>query len=97
MRLDSNDYSVHPAAVGRRIEVTAGLARVQVLCEGQVVAGHRRSWAWQQSISDPARVAAARAVRRDRITALRRPAEPGVQIRALSDYDTALGVDGGVA
>jgi transposase len=97
VRLDSNDYSVHPAAIGRRIEVAADLARVRVLCEGQVVADHRRSWAWHQSISDPAHVAAARAMRRDRVTALRRPAEPEVQIRVLADYDAALGTDGGVA
>jgi transposase len=97
VRLDSNDYSVHPGVIGRRIEVTAGLARVRVLCEGQVVADHQRSWAWHQSISDPAHVAAARAMRRDRVTALRRPPEPEVQIRALADYDAALGADGGVA
>jgi transposase len=97
VRLDSNDYSVHPGVIGRRIEVTADLARVRVLCEGQVVADHQRSWAWHQSISDPAHVAAARAMRRNRVTALRRPPEPEVQIRALADYDAALGVDGGVA
>jgi transposase len=97
VRLDSNDYSVHPVVIGRRIEVTADLVRVRVLCEGQAVADHPRSWAWHQSISDPAHVAAARAMRRDRVTALRRPPEPEVQIRALADYDTALGLDGGVA
>jgi len=98
VRLDANDYSVHPAAIGRRIEVTADLARVRVLCDGQAVADHQRSWSWHQSISDPAHLAAARAMRRDRVTALRRPPEPDdVQIRALADYDTALGVDGGVA
>jgi hypothetical protein len=42
-------------------------------------------------------VAAARALRRQRVTALRRPPEPEVQIRSLADYDAALGVDGGVA
>jgi hypothetical protein len=97
VRLDSNDYSVHPAAIGRRIEVTADLAQVRVLCDGQAVADHQRIWAWHQSISDPAHVAAARALRRQRVTALRRAPEPEVQIRALADYDAALGVDGGVA
>jgi transposase len=97
IRLDSNDYSVHPAAIGRRIEVSADLARVRVACDGQTVADHQRSWAWHQSISDPAHVAAARAMRRQRVTALRRPCEPEVEIRSLADYDTALGLDGGVA
>ena len=97
VRVDSNDYSVHPAVIGRRIEVTADLARVRVTCDGQVVADHQRIWAWHQSISDPAHVAAARALRRQHVTALRRPPEPEVEIRALADYDTALGLDGGVA
>jgi transposase len=97
IRLDSNDYSVHPAVIGRRIEVSADLARVRVACEGQVVADHQRIWAWHQSISDPAHVAAARAMRRQRVSALRRPPEPDVEIRALTDYDAALGVDRGVA
>jgi hypothetical protein len=66
IRLYSHDYSVHPAAIGRRIEVSADLARVRVLCDGQVAAYHQRSWAWHQSISDPAHVAAARAMRRVR-------------------------------
>ena len=42
LRLDSNDYSVHPAVIGRRVEVTAGLDRVRVACEGKVVADHER-------------------------------------------------------
>jgi transposase len=97
VRLDSNDYSVHPAVIGRRIEVTADLARVRVFCEGRLVADHERLWAWHQSITDPAHLAAARAMRRERVTALRAAPEPDVEIRALADYDTALGVDGGAA
>ena len=85
VRLDSNDYSVHPAVIGRRIEVMADLARVRAFCDGQVVADHERAWAWHQSISDPGHIAAARAMRRDRDTALHRPPEPEVQIRALAD------------
>jgi transposase len=94
IRLDSNDYSVHPAVIGRRIEVTADLARVRVTCEGQIVADHERIWAWHQTVTDPAHLAAAKALRRDRITIIRSPAETDVQIRALADYDAALGLDG---
>jgi transposase len=97
VRLDANDYSVHPAAIGRRIQVSADLARVRAHCEGQVVADHERAWAWHQSISDPAHLAAARALRRQHVTALRPTREPDVQIRCLADYDTALGTGGGVA
>ncbi|QHG85474.1 IS21 family transposase (plasmid) [Rhodococcus rhodochrous] len=93
IRLDANDYSVHPAVIGRRIEVAADLARVQIRCEGTVVADHTRAWAKHQTISDPEHVKAAAALRRDRMSVVHRPAETEVQIRALSDYDTALGID----
>jgi transposase len=98
IRLDSNDYSVHPAAIGRRIEVAADLERVKAFCEGKLVADHERIWAWHQTISDPEHVAAARLLRRERVGTLRpvQP-EPDVQIRCLDDYDTAPGLDGGVA
>ena len=97
IRLDSNDYSVHPAVIGRRIEVIADLHRVRVFCDGRVVADHERAWAKHQSISDPEHVAAAKLLRRDRIGLVRPAPEPEVEIRCLADYDTALGVDGGVA
>jgi len=100
VRLDSNDYSVHPSVIGRRIEVIADLERVRALCEGRVVADHERLWAWHQTISDPDHVAAARMLRRERVAVLRPVAEPDVEQRPLSDYDTALGLndlDGGVA
>jgi transposase len=53
VRLDANDYSVHPAAVGRRVEVRADLDRVRVGCEGRLVADHERCWARHQTIADP--------------------------------------------
>ena len=92
IRLDSNDYSVHPAVIGRRIEVIGGLDRVRVLCDGRVVADHQRIWARHQTITDPQHAAAARALRRDRLEIVR-PREADVQIRCLADYDAALGLD----
>jgi transposase len=94
IRLDSNDYSVHPAVIGRRIEVTADLDRVKVACQGRVVADHERAWAWHQTLSDPEHVEAARLLRRERIAIVRPPREAEVQIRCLADYDTALGTGG---
>jgi transposase len=95
VRLDSNDYSVHPGVIGRRIEVVADLDRVKVLCDGKTVADHARVWAWHQTITDPDHLEAAKVLRRTRVGALRpvRDAEPAVELRALSDYDTALGID----
>jgi transposase len=94
IRLDSNDYSVHPSVIGRRVEVIADLTRVRVLCDGRVVADHERIWAWHQTISDPNHVAVARALRRQRVGVLRPVEQLDVEQRALSDYDTALGIDG---
>ena len=93
VRLDGNDYSVHPAVIGRRIEIVADLTRVRMFCGGRTVADHERLWARHQSISDPEHVAAAKSLRSERLQVLRR-AEPEVEVRCLADYDTALGLDG---
>jgi transposase len=99
VRLDSNDYSVHPAVIGRRVEVVADLARVRVLCAGQVAADHERAWAWHQTITDPEHHAAAKALRRQRVGVLRPAAAPEVEQRSLAVYDAVLGTgaDGGAA
>jgi len=97
VRLDSTDYSVDPAVIGRRIEVIADLDRVRAFCDGRVAADHERVWARHQTLTDPAHWAAAQALRRQRLTMIRPPAEPEVQIRCLADYDDALGLDGGIA
>jgi transposase len=94
IRLGSNDYSVHPAVIGRRIEVIADLARVRVVCDGKLVADHDRIWARHQTISDPEHVAAAKVLRRNRIGLMRPVPEPEVEQRRLADYDTALGLTG---
>jgi transposase len=93
VRLDGNDYSVHPAVIGRRVEVVADLHRVRVLCDGRVVADHERVWAKHQTISAVEHVTAAKALRAARIGLLRpTPSAEEVEIRSLSDYDTALGL-----
>ncbi len=91
VRLDGNDYSVHPSVIGRRIEVVADLDRVRAFCDGRLVADHVRVWARHQSLSDPDHVVAAKRLRLDRIGRLRPAPEPEVEIRCLADYDTALG------
>jgi hypothetical protein len=91
VRLHANDYSVHPGAIGRIVEVSADLERVKVSCEGRVVADHARSWAHHQSITDPEHVRAAEKLRRDRAAFKPRPGDAEVEIRALSDYDRLSG------
>src|SRR5262249_31024521 len=68
LRLDSNDYSVDPAVIGRRIEVVAGLDRVRAFCDGKLAADHERVWARHQTLTDPAHWAAAQALRRQRLS-----------------------------
>lgn len=45
VRLDANDYSVDPAAVGRRVEMVADLDRVRAFYQGRPVAVHEPCWA----------------------------------------------------
>ena len=96
VRLDGNDYSVHPSVIGRRIQVVADLDRVRGYCDGRVVADHPRIWAKHQSLTLPEHDAAAKQLRRERIGLLRPVPVPDseVEIRRLDDYDTALGLDG---
>jgi transposase len=95
VRLDANDYSVHPAAVGRRVEVLADLGRVRVHCDGRLVADHERCWARHQTLSDPDHLRAAKALRAEHRIGRDAPAE--VELRCLADYDRLLGLDEGVA
>jgi transposase len=93
VRVDSNDYSVHPAVVGRRVEVVADLDVVRVSCAGQVVACHQRCWADHQTITDPDHAQAAIVARQARRVAGLRPADTPVEHRDLADYDRILELD----
>jgi transposase len=97
VRVDSNDYSVAPEVIGRRIEVVTDLDRVRAFCDGRLVADHARVWARHQTITDPAHRDAAVRLRRERLTVVRAVSEPQVQIRHLGDYDNALGLTDGIA
>jgi transposase len=95
VRLDGNDYSVDPAVIGRRVEVTADLHRVRVLCDGRVAADHERCWARHQTISDPAHLEAAKALRAvRRLAVVPGPRDAEVEQRDLSVYDRLSGGQG---
>jgi transposase len=100
VRVASSDYSVHPAAIGRQVDVHADLDQVSVTCDGRLVASHQRCWASRQTITDPAHRTAASALRRDYrhlAAAGRGPGDLEVEERSLGDYDALLGTGGEVA
>ncbi|NCT89752.1 IS21 family transposase [Cellulomonas sp. APG4] len=92
VRLDSNDYSVDPVAVGRKVIVAADLEQVTVRLGSKVVAAHERCWARQQTITEPAHRAAARALAH---AAAHQPPTTPVEVveqRDLSTYDAVFGL-----
>ena len=97
VRIDSNDYSVDPGVIGRFVDVTADLTRVEVRHEGRLVAAHDRVWARGMTITDPAHVAAAK-VLREQFQRPRPAPDPHTElVRDLADYDRAFGlIDGPV-
>jgi hypothetical protein len=98
VRVDTNDYSVDPTAIGRLVDVTADLERVRVRLEGRVVADHARVWARGTTVCDPVHRDAARLLREQ----FRQPKPSTISddlVRDLADYDRAFGLtsDGAVA
>jgi transposase len=91
VRVDTNDYSVDPTAIGRQVTVTADLDRVQVRLGGHTVADHARVWARHMTVTDPAHVAIAHVLREQ--FARPRPHDDELA-RDLADYDRAFGIDG---
>ena len=100
VRVDSNDYSVHPGVIGRRVEIVTDLDRVQAWCEGRLVADHPRSWMRHQTFTDPVHAAAAKTLRREHralacLTGRPTETEPQrleVEQRSLTDYDELFGL-----
>lgn len=85
VRVDTNDYSVNPRFVGRRVEVTVTLDQVVVMCEGTEVARHRRCLAKHQSILSGEHARILRQIRAEaaEVTAV----EVVVEERDLGVYD----------
>jgi transposase len=85
VRVDTCDYSLDPALVGRRVEVRVGQRQITgvVLDTGELAAAHRRSFARHRTITDPAHARALSAGCRGR-------AEPEVQRRPLARYDALI-------
>lgn len=92
VRVAGNDYSVDPHAIGQLVDVTTTLAQVTVSRAGRLLAAHDRCWAARQTVTDPAHVATAAALRQQ-FQAGPPPLEGDQLVRDLADYDRAFGVD----
>jgi transposase len=87
VRVLSSDYSVHPRAIGRRVDVRADLDEVTVTCAGELVGRHRRSLVAHHVLTDPAHVIARANLRDERRGLDASGPEPEVEIRDLAMYD----------
>ncbi len=90
VRVGTCDYSVHPRAIGRRVEVRMDLEEVVIACGTDEVGRHLRSWARHRTITDVDHERA-RVVMRAVAAALAQD-DGEVEIRDLSVYDRATGV-----
>ena len=84
LRVDTNDYSLDPVLVGRRVEARVSQREVLAVAldTGELACRHQRSFAKHRMI---VALDHARALR-----AGRRPAEPAVEVRPLDVYDQLI-------
>lgn len=97
VRYGTCDYSVHPRAIGRRIQVRADLEWVTASLDGEEVARHRRCLVAHQTLTDPVHGRARREMKERQERQATPPAEIEVQERDLATYDEVLGVQVEVA
>jgi len=84
LRLDTNDYSLDPGLVGRRVEVRVGQREVLAVAldTSELACRHQRSFAKHRTITDLAHARTLRAGRAD--------VEPVVEVRPLERYDQLI-------
>jgi len=85
VRVDSNDYSLDPRLVGRRIELRVSQREVLAVAldSGELACRHRRSFARHRTITAFEHARALRELRGG-------PAEPEVEQRPLARYDALI-------
>ncbi len=89
VRHHTNDYSVHPKAVGRRVHVHVDDAYLRVTLGTEVVATHDRVLARHVTLTDPVHDRAREAARAR--SGATRAASTDVEVRDLGVYDRATG------
>ncbi len=87
IRVDSNDYSVNPRYVGRRVEVQVTLGEVVVVsCDGTEIARHPRFLGKHQTLLSVDHARALRGMREEAPTTVA-ATETDIEERDLSVYD----------
>jgi hypothetical protein len=86
LRFETNDYSLDPRLVGRRVEVRVSQTEVAAACldSGELVCRHPRSFAGHRTIT------AIEHARQLRARHDREPREPTVETRPLARYDELI-------
>jgi transposase len=93
VRVDTNDYSVNPRYVGRRVEARVTLDEIIATCDGTEVARHRRCLAKHQSLLAPEHSRVLQQMRIEaKAVAVVAAALDDIQERDLADYDRVLGL-----
>ena len=93
VRFDTNDYSVNPRFIGRRVEVKVTLDRVVATCDGTVVADHQRCLARNRVILAAEHARTLRLMRVERqATEVFAAALNDVEQRDLAVYDRLAGL-----
>jgi transposase len=88
VRVETNDYSVNPRFVGRRVDITLTLDEVIVSCDRTEVARHRRCLASHQTILAAEHARVLRQIRTEAAnTSTDAFADGQVEIRDLTVYD----------
>ena len=87
LRVDTNDYSLDPRLVGRRVEVRVDQREVTAVAldTGELVCRHRRVFARHRTITALEHARALRAGRDDR-----RACGDEVEVRPLARYDALI-------
>ena len=88
LRFDTNDYSLDPRLVGRRVEarITDREVLAVALDSGELACRHARSFAKHRTISALEHARTLKHQRHER----RGSAEPHVEIRSLASYDALI-------
>ena len=88
LRVDTNDYSLDPRLVGRRVEVRVSQREVTAVAldTGELAGRHRRRFARHLTFTDPAHQAELERLRGER----RRGHQVEVEVRPLARYDQLI-------